>query len=162
MSELEILTCFKWFFRTNETADLNTLEDQQIKTSNSSEWLTFNETSSNPNWLASNITSSIPDWLKFCFEFQPEHANVIQMLLPYGVGSCFIAILSSAILHIKSKFLQIKISIVSSKNVMLCQSKSWEIVQLEISELWILRSVCADLMWLALAIMLLIIHLANS
>jgi hypothetical protein len=96
--------------------------------------------------LASNKTNSISDWLSLCFEFQPVLTEGIQILLPFGVGSSFIAILSSAILHIKSKFLQIKISFVSSKNFMLCQLKSWEIVELEKSELWIHRSVCADLM----------------
>jgi hypothetical protein len=85
--------------------NFNTSEDQQLKTSNSSDWFNFNETSSNPDWLTSNETSIIPDWKTFCFEFHPEHRNEIQMLLPHGVGSCFIAILSSAMLHIKGKFL---------------------------------------------------------
>jgi hypothetical protein len=143
---LTFLTRFVTLFRTNETTNFNISEDQQLNISNSSDWFTFNETSSNPDWLTFNETSSIYDWLSLCFEFQPVLTDRIQILLPFGVGSCFIAILSSAILHIKSKFLQIKISIVSSKNVILCQLKSWEIVELEISELWIHRSVCADLM----------------
>jgi hypothetical protein len=96
--------------------------------------------------LASNKTNGIFDWLSLCFELQPVLTDGIQKLLPFGVGSCFIAILSSAILHMKSKSLQIKISIVSSKNFMLCQLKSWEIVEVEISEIWIHRSVCAYLM----------------
>jgi hypothetical protein len=83
--------------------NFNTSEDKQLKTSNSSDWFTSTENCSNPDWFTSNETSSILDWITFCFEFQPELTNGIHILLPYGVGSCFIAIITSAILQIKSK-----------------------------------------------------------
>ncbi len=54
-----------------------------------------------------NETSSSSDWLKLCLECQTEVAPGIQILLPFGLGSCFIAIVSSAILQLKGKFMLI-------------------------------------------------------